>query len=192
METKDLTDKIYYVDIGLEDNSDVAQWRIPGQKTFPVDILTARNTAKEDVFTHTETKERKTAYIRQGEFVFTISATYEIQFQLLEAIVELIRDFYFEHFGNLSRLLITQGAAKGIVNIVPEMFMKAQTEGVKWIKTYCKACKRDMDICVKRSLIDNARRYPVSLVYLHEGHGILVYIDAHFKIRGSELAEITR
>ncbi len=37
MEITDLTDKVYYVDIGLEDNSDVAQWRIPGQKTFPLD-----------------------------------------------------------------------------------------------------------------------------------------------------------
>ena len=46
-------------------------------------------------------------------------------------------------------------------------------------------------VYVRKSLIENAKDYPVALVFMHRGHGTLIYIDANFKVRGTENVAIT-
>ena len=40
-------------------------------------------------------------------------------------------------------------------------------------------------------MIENADSYPVPIVYVHEGHAILCFIDQNFHHRGVELVNIT-
>ncbi len=46
--------------------------------------------------------------------------------------------------------------------------------------------KSDYDICIKRTLVENAKNFPVAIVFFHHNHGMLLYIDANFKVRGAE------
>lgn len=67
----------------------------------------------------------------------------------------------------------------------------ADLDLVKRIQVECRACKKVLPLFVKNSMIENADSYPVPIVYVHEGHAILCFIDQNFHHRGVELVNIT-
>jgi hypothetical protein len=62
---------------------------------------------------------------------------------------------------------------------------------VKRIQVECRVCNAVLPLFVKVSMIENADSYPVPIVYVHEGHAILCFIDQNFHHRGVELVNIT-
>ena len=62
---------------------------------------------------------------------------------------------------------------------------------VKIINVPCMICKNTKKLIVKKSFIQNAESYPVPLVYMHDGHAILCFIDKNYDVRGVELVNIT-
>ena len=121
--------------------------------------------------------------------VFIICTVETIQYQLLEAILEETIDQFFESYsGIIEDPLLLSGMTSsfsGFKMLIAEIFEQAQRKRVKWLRTECKICKEKKKICVKKSLITNAKSYPVSLVFEHEGHGLLLYIDNTRKIMAS-------
>jgi hypothetical protein len=69
--------------------------------------------------------------------------------------------------------------------------MKTEKDSIKWVTSYCRVCKQEIDIAIKKILISEAKNFPVALVYYHKGHGALLYIDANFKVRGVEQVDIS-
>ncbi len=59
------------------------------------------------------------------------------------------------------------------------------------INARCRVCNKILPVYLKKSFIENSQDYPVPLVYSHEGHAILIFIDKDFKIRGTELVNLT-
>ncbi|GAB4325774.1 MAG: hypothetical protein Kow0069_31910 [Promethearchaeota archaeon] len=60
------------------------------------------------------------------------------------------------------------------------------------VTTYCRICEQDVKIRVDKSRIEGAPRYPCEFTYIHESpggnvHAILLYLDAQFQVRGSEI-----
>jgi hypothetical protein len=62
---------------------------------------------------------------------------------------------------------------------------------IKKIDARCRVCNKILPVYVKKSFIKNAEDYPVPLVYSHEGHAILIFIDKDFKVRGTEHVNLT-
>jgi hypothetical protein len=52
-------------------------------------------------------------------------------------------------------------------------------------------CDTTKPLIVKRSFINDAESYPVPIVYTHDGHSVLCFIDKNFDVRGVELVHIT-
>lgn len=186
----DLVHGVEFLNIGIR-NSDVVVWRSDAGRSFPIDILIARNEAKEEFYTHTETKARKTVFIKRNEFVFIIGGQSGVQYQLLEAALEQITEGFMKAFGDYPVDLLLHGAGQGFAATIPDLLLKAQNENVKWVQANCFICKQRLQICVKKSLIKNAKRLPIAVVFFHMGHGLLVYIDANYDVRGEEIVDIS-
>ena len=53
------------------------------------------------------------------------------------------------------------------------------------IKSKCPICGEKIKISIQKEQLQNIKHYPFSHLHIHgkELHGIIYYIDAHFKIR---------
>lgn len=187
--------KIFFVDIGKPDNTDLVRWKGKNSKIFLLDILTCRKNAAEEYFLHFEKSNHRMAYIKKEEIVFLICADQTVQYQLLEAILEQIMVEFFEGYGEIVHdpILLSGMVSSftGFMSLIPPTFEKALKTRIKWLSANCKICEETKAVCIKKSLISNAKSFPVSLVFEHEGHGLLLYIDRHFRLRGHEIVEIS-
>jgi len=184
---------ILCVDIGLDANTDFVQWIQPQKNIFRMDIIAAREMALEKYYLHIEKPNRRMVFIKDSNVVFLIIATEEVQYQLLEAILEQVISTFFNQYGEIYRsfLIGMRNIFDGFKPIIPGLFEEAQKNRIKWIQANCSMCQKNYYICVKKSLITEAKSFPVSLVFQHGGHGLLIYLDSTFKTRGIELVEIT-
>ncbi|MFX0162536.1 MAG: hypothetical protein ACFE68_04265 [Candidatus Hodarchaeota archaeon] len=71
------------------------------------------------------------------------------------------------------------------------MTMIEQDEERVYLLLKCQICGKDTVIPVKKSVVHSAKRYPVSVVYVHGKkddplHTILIYLDHEFTLRGWE------
>jgi hypothetical protein len=185
MSEGNLHNSINFIDISMEPNMDLVRWH-PNGKSFPIDLLAARQSAKKDINIHHETNEKRTAFVKKEEFTFTIGSTPKMQFQELDAILDAISSHFLENFRGIPRDLLVSGIINGYTNTIPQLCEKAEREDVLWVKPICKLCKKAINIAVKKKLVTDAKNYPVSLVFFHEGHGILIELDANFKVRSAE------
>ena len=184
---------IHCVDIGINENTDLVRWTRPQTNIFRLEMLSARQMAKPDIFLHIEKSNRRTVFIRKDKIVFIIVADDSVQYQLLEAILEVTLSSFFSSYKDLLSGFLTgmTNMFGGFQSSIPPLFEKALKENIKWISARCSICGANHSVGVKKSFIQNAPRYPASIVYEHEGHGLLIYIDGDFKIRGQEVVEIT-
>lgn len=185
--------KIICIDIGVSTNTDFMRWVRPKSNVFPMDIDAARQMAKEKFFLHIEKPNRRMVFILEKEIVFFIMAEIEIQFQMLEAILEEIIASFFDAYGAIYQNFFSgmSNIFEGFKSTIIDSINRAQNNRVKWIQSKCNICREKYLVCVKKSIIENAESFPVSLVFQHGGHGLLIYLDSKFKTRGSEVVEIT-
>ena len=59
------------------------------------------------------------------------------------------------------------------------------------ILIFCKTCQTEIEVTIHRAVIDNAKSYPIGHLHLHGNppHGLTLYIDRHYGVRGTELSE---
>ncbi len=71
------------------------------------------------------------------------------------------------------------------------MLKVEETTDTATIQTFCHGCQQDINVTVPKAVIDDAHSYPVSHAHLHGEplHVLIVYIDRHYHIRGTELSE---
>ena len=186
---------IFFVDIGKPDNTDLVRWKGKNAKVFLLDIITARKNAADEYFLHLEKSDHRMVYIKKNEIVFLICSQQSVQYQLLEAILEQVMHDFFEAYNEIvNDPILLSGMVSsftGFVSEIPPTFETALKTRVKWLSANCKICNENKDVCIKKSLISESKSFPVSLVFEHEGHGLLLYIDRHFRLRGHEIVEIS-
>ncbi|MHA1519595.1 MAG: hypothetical protein ACTSVZ_12280 [Promethearchaeota archaeon] len=191
---ENLPSKILCIDIGSDTNTDYMRWtRSANANVFPMDIQAGRQMAKESFFLHIEKPDRRMVFIKDRGINFLIMADAEVQVQMLEAILEEIIATFFDAYGAIYQNFFTGMTSifEGFKSTIVGSINNAQETRVRWVKSKCVICKQDYYICVKKSLIENAISFPVSLVFQHGGHGLLIYLDSKFKTRGNEIVEIT-
>ena len=192
MKGEELSKLIHYVDIGMDLNTDLTRWIRPLAKTFHIDIMSCRASATDEYYQRIEKSESRILYIRKNQITFIISSSPSIQFQMLEAILDDIIFNFFHSYGEICST-ITCGDSNlydGFQMLIPSI-LEDTKEKIRWLRVPTKICITPLKVCVKKSLIENATHFPVAIVYFHRGSGILIYIDAKFKVRGAEIVSIT-
>ena len=148
-----------------------------------------------NIFFHVNKGNLKIAYIRYDKQICSAGADTDMQFQLLEALIEEVHKLFNEiydvnyilSYGNFSSGIFNK--FKTQVNEIIANFEKLSL--VKVINIPCPACNKTLPLIIKNSFIRNAESYPVPIVYTHNGHAILAFIDMNFNVRGVELVNMT-
>ena len=186
-----LLDHIFFVDIG-EVNTDLFKWKQPNSVLFRMDIIAARAEANEDYFRRQERSNVRMMFIKKNNLIFTIASDESIQFQLLEALLERIMGEFLDNYGMFTFSITgLSNLFEGFQEVIIKLFETVQHERVTWVLVPCKLCKINHALCINKTLIEKAPSFPISIVYLHKGIGLIVYLDAHMKVRGVEPVTIT-
>jgi len=190
-----IKEKLNFINISTEDLS-LVEWKPPRSfKSYILDLNIVKENAVEDIFFHIYKGNSKIAHIKKGDLIYTIGAKNDVQFQLMEALLEYI-DEIFKEIYDIDVILSFENVSSNIFrnfnnNIEEVLDNLKELDLVKNISVYCRVCKRVLQIYVKRSFIENAEDFPVPLVYSHAGHAVLIFIDKNFDVRGAELVQLT-
>jgi hypothetical protein len=137
----------------------------------------------------------KIVHIRSGDLIYAAGSDTEIQFQLLEALIEVILKRFNERYdidSYLSYGKFSSNLFDSFKPIVEDVIMNFKNlDLVKQIDVPCMVCNKILHLIVKRNSIEKSESHPVPIVYMHDGHSILCYIDKNFDVRGVELVNIT-
>lgn len=160
-----------------------------------MDLNIIKKYASEGIFFHIDKGNSKIVHIKKDNIIYTVGSENKIQYQLLEALLEHLVERFNEMF-DLSVILSFENVSPNVFNSFNTEIEKIlnhikDLDLVEIINARCRVCNKILPIYVKRSFIENAEDYPVPLVYSHEGHAILIFIDKDFKIRGTELVNLT-
>jgi len=175
---------------------DYVSWKNPelsGQKGF-LDLIIIKNMQKmPGVFNHLHKGDLKICFYLENDILYTVCGSGEIQFQILEAIIEDViiqfKLFYQQLKENYK--LAFEGLLDGFKTQIVEIIKNIATK-VKLVHCFCSACNTTISLYVKKSLIEaNNVQFPVSIAYIHNGHASLVYLDRNFYVRGIEIINIT-
>jgi len=164
-------------------------------RRFDLDLNIVKENPVSDIFFHKDKGNMKIVHIRKHGFIYTVGASIQVQFQLLEALLEQV-DLEFNEMYDI-KVILSYGdftpamfnAFKDVLEDVIKTF--ADLDLVKRIMVECRVCNKVLPLFVKKSMIENADAYPVPIVYVHKGHAILCFIDQNFHHRGVEHVNIT-
>ena len=179
-----------------DDKSTLFEWKPEkSYRRFDLDLNIVKENPVSDIFFHRDKGNMKIAYIRSKGLIYTVGASIKVQFQLLEALLEHV-SFKFHEMYDVEVIMsyddFNPAMFQGFKEILEEVIKNfADLDLVKRIQVECRACKKVLPLFVKKSMIENADSYPVPIVYVHEGHAILCFIDQNFHHRGVELVNIT-
>jgi hypothetical protein len=184
-----------FINISKEEST-LFEWKPEkSYRRFDLDLNIVKENPVSDIFFHRDKGNMKIAYIRKDDCIYTVGASIKVQFQLLEALLEYISFKFHEmydvdvimSYGDFNPIMF-QGFKEILEDIIKNF---ADLGLVKRIQVECRVCKTVLPLFVKKSMIENADSYPVPIVYVHEGHAILCFIDQNFHHRGVELVNIT-
>jgi hypothetical protein len=195
-----IKDLIEFVSISKQFSSgyeNYFEWINPAStgSKFTVDIIQIQSYIKvPDIFNQITRRDLKICAVLKNKVLYVVGGKDVLQYHVLQAIIE-------EVITEFDRFLKTQikdisVAYKDSFNAFSRDLVKIiehTNDYVTSIRTPCAACDANVEIFVKNSLINQPKAgyYPVSLVYIHKGHGLLVYIDKDFKVRGAEIVNIS-
>ena len=178
------------------DEFTIFEWKPPRSlKSYILDLNVVKQNPVSNIFFHLFRGNMKIVHIRLNNLIYTTGSNIEIQFQLLEALIEQVSKIFNEiydidsyiKYGNFSTGVFNP--FKEEINNIIKNFNSLDL--VNEIKVPCRVCNTVLQIIVKKSFIENAESYPVPLVYTHKGHAILCFIDKNYAVRGVELVNIT-
>lgn len=193
MRSNNIFQSIQYVDISLDTSTDLVKWINGGATLMRLDVQAARASAITNSYKHMENKSTRFTIFRKNSVTFLLAANESVQYQMSEAILEGIIQKFFSVYGtfNVESMMGLTSMFSGFEGEIAPIIQSAITENVVWVKCDCRFCKQNYEICVRKSLIKEAENYPVAFVYFHQGHGLLLYLDAQFKIRSYSTVEIS-
>lgn len=193
---KNIINNLNFINITREDLT-LFDWKPPEKfKSYLLDlnILKEKDTS-DDIFFHLNKGNMKIVYIKKDKLFYTIGADENVQYQILEALLEYIDDKFNEvydveviaSYGNISASIF-----KSFSEYVDELVENIDKFNlVRKVDVFCRVCKKRLLLYIKTSMILNAISYPVPLVFSHAGHSIVTYIDQNFVVRGVEVVAIT-
>ncbi|MBY9005583.1 MAG: hypothetical protein KGD63_02390 [Candidatus Lokiarchaeota archaeon] len=190
-----LKENLNFINISSK-NMTLFEWKPPRSfRSYILDVNFVKEYATDSIFFHLHKGNSKLVHIKKGDLIYTIGANNNIQYQLLEAIIEYV-DYKFNDIYDIKVILSFENVSTNIFrnfsSIVDELlgdFRKLDL--VKTINARCRVCNKILPIFVKKSFIENSEDFPVPLVYSHKGHAILLFIDRNFDVRGVELVNTT-
>jgi hypothetical protein len=192
---KNILKKLEFINISTDDFT-IFEWKPErSYKSFILDMNILKQNPMRNIFFHVNKGNLKIAYIRYDNQICSAGADTDMQFQLLEALIEEVHKLFNEtydvgyilSYGNFSSGIFNK--FKTQVNEIIANFEKLRL--VKVINIPCPACNKTLPLIIKNSFIKNAESYPVPIVYTHNGHAILAFIDMNFNVRGVELVNMT-
>ncbi len=195
LDFKKILNYLEFINIS-NDEFTIFEWKPPkSYKSYMLDLNIVKQNRMSNIFFHLNKGNLKIVHIRKGNLIYSAGSTNEIQFQLLEALIEYISKEFYEvwdvdyvlSYENFTPSIF-HPFKKNIEDIV-ERFHKLDL--IKVINVECMVCNKILPLIVKISLIENAESYPVPIVFDHVGHSILCYIDKNFSVRGVELVNKT-
>ena len=190
----DIKDQIQFINITGEDLV-LFEWKPPRSfKSFILDMNIIKENKVSDIFFHINKGNLKIVHIRKHNLIYSVGASKEVQYQILEALLEEI-DKQFNEIYDLDVILSFSNTNAAIfkpfkqeIEQIIENFHSLHL--VKKVDVLCRVCKATLPMYVKKSIISVAESFPVPLVYIHKGHAIVTYIDQDFVVRGVELVHI--
>ncbi|MFX1376980.1 MAG: hypothetical protein ACFFA0_14335 [Promethearchaeota archaeon] len=164
-------------------------------RRFDLDLNIVKENPVSDIFFHRDKGNMKLVYIRKKGLIYTVGASIKVQFQLLEALLEFV-DFEFHDMYAVDVIMsygdFTPAIFNGFKEVIEEIIRDFANLGlVKRIQVECRVCNKVLPLFVKKSMIEEADSFPVPIVFIHEGHSILCFIDRNFQHRGVELVNVT-
>jgi len=195
LDFKNILNYLEFINIS-NDKFTIFEWKPPNSyKSYMLDLNIVKQNRMSNIFFHLNKGNLKIVHIRKGNLIYSAGSTNEIQFQLLEALIEYISKEFYEVW-DVDYVLSYENFTPSIfhpfkknVEDIVERFHKLDL--IKVINVECMVCNKILPLIVKVSLIDNAESYPVPIVFDHVGHSILCYIDKNFSVRGVELVNKT-
>ena len=192
---KNVLKKLEFINIST-DNFTIFEWKPErSYKSFILDMNILKQNPMRNIFFHVNKGNLKIAYIRYDNQICSAGADTDMQFQMLEALIEEVHRVFNETY-DVDYILSYGNFSPGIFNNfktqVDEIIANFEKLGlVRVINLPCSACNKTLPLIIKNSFIKNAESYPVPIVYTHNGHAILVFIDMNFNVRGVELVNMT-
>jgi hypothetical protein len=178
------------------DKFSIFEWKPPRSfKSFILDLNIVKQNPVSNIFFHIFKGNMKIVHIRLKNIIYTAGSNNEVQFQLLEALIERV-SVVFNEIYNIESYIKYDNFSTTILSPFKEEVDKIinnfnSLNSVMDLKVPCMVCNTVLPVIVKRSFIENAESYPVPLVYNHKGHAILCFIDKNYDIRGVELVNVT-
>ena len=190
----DIKDQIQFVNITGEDLV-LFEWKPPGSfKSFILDLNIIKENKVSNIFFHINKGNLKIVHIRKHNLIYSVGASKEVQYQILEALLEEI-DKQFNEMYDLDVILSFSNTNAAIFKSFKQEMAQIienfhSLHLVKKVDVLCRVCKATLPMYIKKSIISVAESFPVPLVYIHKGHAIVTYIDQDFVVRGVELLHI--
>ena len=191
----EIKNKINFINISNEEFT-LFEWKPANSfKSYILDLNIVKENTANDIFFHINRGNMKIVYIRKNDLLYTIGAESEVQFQILEALLEHI-DKKFHEIYDIGVILSYENvnpiAFKGFKDIVNDVIENIEDlKIIKVVDVFCRVCRKTLLLYIKKTIIEQATSYPVPIVFIHEGHAIVCYIDQNFVVRGVELVNAT-
>ena len=187
-------DKIRAIYI-FKDKDRIFQWNPKGIRStiFPIELMPAKENVIENEFYQTSIKDMRAISFKKGLYTAIISSEIAIQFQFSEAFIEALLDKFISTYSIIfsNQFIVSDNSLyAGFIAQIEPTFHYIRDERIKFVRGECRICKTEHYVCVKKDLIEKTNDYPVALVHIHRGHGMLLYIDANFRVRGVERVSI--
>ncbi|MHA1733277.1 MAG: hypothetical protein ACTSU5_15120 [Promethearchaeota archaeon] len=193
-----LHEKIFFINVGRGTDT-FFHWNsnVNSSKTYKLEVMPARahfssvQDPEVPYFVHWSRSDMKIAAWK-NKAVFVVGASVEIQFQVIEAIIEYITELFLAMYDFAIESYVTGGEA--IFHGFGEFLEKALDvipEHVELLRAPCKACGVNVPVYVKKRLVNEAPSHPVALVFEHASHALLIYIDKEFKVRSTTVVDIS-
>ncbi len=198
---KSIPSKIYFISV-YKDNNAIFNWKSENcVKHYFFDVLNIQQTGlikRIDIYHHIDKGDVRIVYLKSSKMNLTYiaGAGEEIQFQILEALLDYLQEQFLVKYGSLLEQLGEQGTADNKLfndfnSIVEDSLTNFESlKLITFTNLFCNACKANHTLAVKKSLINKARGGNIPLVYTHSGVTILVYLDHEFNVRGVELVNL--
>lgn len=194
-----LQEKIHFIDVGRGSDT-FFHWNSNklSSSVYHLEILPARahfsEITRQDVqyFVHYTKSDMKVAAWMKNSVVFVVGAAPDLQFQVIEAMIEYITDLFLAMYDFAIESYVTGGEA--IFLGFHEFLQKALEvipDQVKLVRAPCKACGTNIPIYVKKRLVEDSEVFPIALVFEHASHALLIYLDRNFAVRSTKVVDIS-
>ena len=178
------------------DQITLVEWKSSGSfKNYLLDMDVMRENKINDFPFHINKLGMKIVYIRKNGLIFIGGAEDNVQYQLIEALLEEVIKRFYEKSELVSKINIknitSDAFASFKYDIEDAVYRFIDLDFVKTVDVPCRICKKTFTLIIKKNIIENSTNYPVHVVAIHNGHPIVCYIDKDFRVRGTGNANFT-